>query len=301
MGARLSLQIRVGAAIAALALQAVGAGAQTCIAPPADLVSWWTGDGSTADRLGGNPGTSHGGVSFPAGMVAQSLGFNGVDGYVSVGNPASLRLSASDFTVDTWVYFTGLVSPAGPSGPCFGPGCDMALLDKIVSDGTAANRDGWRLFKQSDDRIWFCLGAPSGNGCVPDSATTVRTIAPVSAGTWYHVAAVKQTTGIRLYLNGALQEQKPLPTHVNTDSASLEIGRHSETLYTSLLYGRLDEIEIHRRALSLAEIQSIYTAGSAGKCKTAPVPALGDLALVALAILLAGTSTWAALRYRPTR
>ena len=31
--------------------------------------------------------------------------------------------------------------------------------------------------------------------------------------------------------------------------------------------GQLDEIEIHNRALSAAEIQAIYNAGSAGKAK----------------------------------
>jgi hypothetical protein len=111
----------------------------------------------------------------------------------------------------------------------------MAMVDKIVSEDFPPNRDGWRLFKQSDDRIWFRLGAGAANGCIPDSATTVRSTAAVVPGTWYHVAAIKSATGIGLYLNGALQEQKPLPAYVDTDLAGLLIGRHVEALNTSFL------------------------------------------------------------------
>jgi hypothetical protein len=80
VAARLSKLVRwrwIGAAVIALALPGA-ARAQTCVTPPADLVSWWKGDGSALDVMGANPGTLQGGVTFPAGKVGPSFCFDGV-------------------------------------------------------------------------------------------------------------------------------------------------------------------------------------------------------------------------------
>ena len=45
--------------------------AQTCIQPPAGLVSWWAGDGNANDIVGGNDGTLVNGATFAPGMVGQ--------------------------------------------------------------------------------------------------------------------------------------------------------------------------------------------------------------------------------------
>jgi hypothetical protein len=196
--------------------------------------------------------------------VDQALSLDGLDDFVTVGNPANLHLSTSDFTVDAWVNFDSLVFPPGSSsGPCFGPGCDMSIINKMDTGGP--NGDGWRLAKESDNRFWFCLGSPA-NGCDAPTSTTVVSTTIASPGVWYHVAGVKSSQAISIYVNGFLEASKPLPSFVDTDSADVLIGHY----IASLMYGRLDEVEIFNRALSSSEIQAIYNAGSAGKCKTTP-------------------------------
>jgi len=239
-----------------------------CLSPPSDLVSWWPGDGDAQDIEDGNDGTPTGGAGFGTGVVDQGFSLDGFDDFVSVGNPANLHLSTSDFTVDAWVNFDSLLSPPGsPSGPCFGPGCDMSVVNKMVtSTSFPPNRDGWRLLKQSDNRFWFCLGLPS-NGCGAGVATTVRSTTMLAPGAWYHVAGVKSSQGIFIYVNGVLEDSKPLSSFVDTDSADVLIGYYPQQ---SFMYGRIDEVEILNRALSSSEIQAIYNAGSAGKCKSPP-------------------------------
>src|SRR5581483_9842647 len=61
--------------------------AQTCIAPPTGLVSWWPGEANAYDIVGVNNGTVHPGVTFGTGKVGQAFSFNGTSGYVSI--PAS--------------------------------------------------------------------------------------------------------------------------------------------------------------------------------------------------------------------
>jgi hypothetical protein len=70
-----------------------------------------------------------------------------------------------------------------------------------------------------------------------------------------------------LYLNGQLESSKAT-TLLNTalDANGLTIGLRPGT---SVWNGQLDEIDIFNRALSLAEIQSIYYAGAMGKCAPA--------------------------------
>jgi hypothetical protein len=52
------------------------------------------------------------------------------------------------------------------------------------------------------------------------------------------------------------------------NSSPLRIGtRTADSPLTGWFQGDLDELEIYNRALALPEVQAIYNAGSAGKCK----------------------------------
>ncbi|MFH1725745.1 MAG: hypothetical protein ABII00_14135, partial [Elusimicrobiota bacterium] len=63
----------VGVSLAAVL--AVGAHAQ-CIAPPSDLVSWWTGDGTAGDFWDGNDGALMNGAAFGGGVDGQAFSFD---------------------------------------------------------------------------------------------------------------------------------------------------------------------------------------------------------------------------------
>ena len=212
-------------------------------------VSWWPGDGNADDILDGNHGTLQDGASFAAGKVGQAFSLDGIDDYVDLGNAASLQVSGGDFTVDMWVRFETL------SG-------DQSILDKMSPAGV--NADGWRLLRQGDNRIWFCLGGASGaNGCSPGAATTVRSTTQIEVGVWNHVAAVKSATAIAIYVNGVPEETKALPIFTDSHEASLRIGSNSRE--GAYLPGLVDEVDVFSRALTSAEVQDIFNAGSAGK------------------------------------
>ena len=94
----------------------------------------------------------------------------------------------------------------------------------------------------------------------------LQSISPVTVGEWYHVAAVKTLDAMALYVNGELQESKPLPVdYTDDDTSDVVIGQYPAEP-ASAMYGLVDEVEIFARALSQAEIQAIYNAGSEGKC-----------------------------------
>ena len=84
--------------------------------------------------------------------------------------------------------------------------------------------------------------------------------------TWIHVTGVRDISSgqIRIYVNGVLKGTAADGTS-GTSTFTFRIGAHSsEQLHWN---GLIDEVEVFDRALSASEIQSIFNAGSAGKCK----------------------------------
>ena len=222
------------------------------------MVSWWPGDGNANDIKDGNNGTLQNGVTFATGMVDQAFLLDGIDDFVDVGNAPNLQVSPSEFTVDAWVNFNALSHPPGENNGA--PPGDMSILDKMSPSGV--NTDGWRLIKQDDNRFWFCFGAGGDNGC-GDPAFTVFSQTDAVTGADYHVSAVKTSTIFSIYVNGVLEDTRPLPSFTDSNSTDLLIGANA--LEGAHLNGLIDEVEIFNRALSASEIQAIVNAGSAGK------------------------------------
>jgi Tol biopolymer transport system component len=234
-----------------------------CVQPPAGLVSWWPGDGIVNDIIDGNDGSLEGGATFALGKVGQAFLLDGIDDFVDAGNAPNLHVSEGDFTVDAWVFFNALAHPPGAN--IIAPQGDMSIVDKMSTSAVNGNIDGWRLLKQDDNRFYFCLGGGESDGCNDPAFTVYSTTVPMT-GVWFHVAAVKSAASFSIYVNGQLEDSRsPVPSFLDTQSANLLIG--SNALEGSHLNGMIDEVEILNRALSTAEVQAIFLAGSKGKCK----------------------------------
>jgi Concanavalin A-like lectin/glucanases superfamily/Immunoglobulin I-set domain len=92
------------------------------------------------------------------------------------------------------------------------------------------------------------------------------TVAHIPLNTWTHIAAVDDGTNLWLYLNGSLKGATPIPEGGLYPSGNdLQIG-HDPTSASTYFNGLIDEASVYSTALSAAQIQAIYLAGSAGKC-----------------------------------
>src|SRR5262245_44791135 len=74
------------------------------VAPPAGLVSWWTGDGTAADLMGVHNGTLVGGATYATGRVGQAFSFDGVNDTVVL---AGTFGGGPEATIEAWVKPTG--------------------------------------------------------------------------------------------------------------------------------------------------------------------------------------------------
>ena len=71
-----------------------------------------------------------------------------------------------------------------------------------------------------------------------------------------------------IYINGRLDSTFSSAGSITTNNEPLQIGRsQSSCCGTRFGTGLIDEVEIFNRALTAAEIEAIYDAGSAGKIK----------------------------------
>ena len=77
---------------------------------------------------------------------------------------------------------------------------------------------------------------------------------PVPLGQWIHVAATHDNETMRLFINGKECGTLERPGGINPSGASLCLGSYAPGHTTAHFIGVLDEITIHDRALSAAEI-----------------------------------------------
>jgi Lysyl oxidase/Concanavalin A-like lectin/glucanases superfamily/Immunoglobulin domain/Immunoglobulin I-set domain len=236
--------------------------AASCVSAPSGVVSWWPGDGNALDIASTNNGTLQGGATDTAtGEVGQCFSFNGTTSYVSI--PDSPALRPTNLTVEAWVLFTSLNST----------GNGLAGQQYIVfkQNTRSGNFEGYYLGKErgtGGDHFVFGVSSSAGVGVEADSGPVIAT------NVWYHVAGVRGTNFVQLYLNGQMVAQTTVTFAQNYGTEPLFFGSSGESYWDGKLNGLLDEVSLYNRALASNEIAAIFAAGSAGKCKAGQPPAV---------------------------
>jgi len=218
-------------------------GCVACVPAPSDMVSWWRGDGNADDLQNGNNGVAVNGVSYvEIGKVKQAFSFDGINDYVLVDDDSSLDVTS--VTIDAW----------------------------IKPDTVEMNQD--IAFKHTAYSLAIVQGSVSC-GVVTQLDGEFSAAAPIDADVWTHTSCTydEESGVLTLYINGDLVtvnggDVQNNPLFIST--GDFYIGGFSESLFFD---GLIDEVEIFDRALTQPEIESIYNAGAAGKCK---VPICGN-------------------------
>jgi hypothetical protein len=223
---------------------------EACGQPPAGMISWWTGDLTANDSVGGHNGTLVNGAAFAQGTVGPAFAFDGIDDYMDVPDSESLDIT-SELTIDAWM---------------------MPLESKVHRVITKWGMAGFRSYNldiTDDGRVAFYTSSDGANFFFRYTAA-----GEVPVGQWTHVAAVyKAGAHQTIYVNGVPKDiatggTEGPPSSLYNSTSPFRLARNFNDDPTPFFYhGALDEVEIFNRALTAEEIQSIYFAGSAGKCK----------------------------------
>ena len=88
----------------------------------------------------------------------------------------------------------------------------------------------------------------------------------ISTNNWHHIATVYRENGeVYFYIDGTLDRTAALRLAKYKQSAKSP--KNEKLLWARPFSGFIDELSIYNRSLSTTEIQDIFYAGSAGKCK----------------------------------
>ncbi len=223
--------------------------ATDCAPPPPGLVGCWRGESDGLDSAGTNHGVLLNGVSFDSGLVGQAFHFaSTANPRVYIPDNPALRLTNS-LSVEAWVKAN------------YG----YALLNR-GDDVTGELPYGFGFADLSSLKLSFIIHASI------DEWVWLRAPTPIPSNVWVHVAATLDgdSGAMCIYVNGQVVAQtnttvRPICPLTGANQ-SVCIGNAAGTAGFPF-DGWIDEISLYSRALTPAEIQAIYNAGSSGKCE----------------------------------
>lgn len=232
----------------------------TCESDTNGLVGWWAAEGDARNSVDGSLGQLDGGLTFVPGEIGQAFSFNGIDADVKSAPSTSLEVGRTNgFTIEAWINPSNVVQ-------------SQPLME-------------WQNGLYNGLMLWISI-PPSFGGNGPGSL--VLDLADIGVGefstppgliqpdVWQHVAATYDpTSGIAsIYVDGTLICQTNFVSIAAATSQYLWFG-YDPASTNSLTHtygaeyryaGQMDEVLVYNRALSSAEIQSTFDAGSYGLC-----------------------------------
>ena len=247
------------------------AAAQACVEPPAGLVSWWTGDGDADDIADSNPGTLLNGATFAAGKVGQAFALDGDDDTVEIAHNANLK-PAAQVTIGAWIKLTSSAIDTELAEIFRKEDGDERILLSFQPDGFCFNGGlaDFSFIGTSGTPPCLAFGLSTASGPLASGGYRefeVDGVFPtLDDGEFHHVAATYDGTERRIYTDG-------ISMGVVADSGAIGTAGTAPAYIGSLgggsefFGGLIDEVELFDRALTYAEVQDIFNAGSAGKCK----------------------------------
>jgi hypothetical protein len=182
-------------------------------------------------------GTTIEGITAP--LNNGSLGFNGTSQYLNTSLTSAFAFGTNDFTMETWIYPTSL------SGRLWYFSSDRDNVDLNGNGG-----------------IYYF-----GEGGIRNSATNTV----ITVGTWHHIALVRSSGTLTLYVNGVSVMSQSGIGYNSTANRSLDIA-YSAAQGNGYFNGRMSNFRI-------VSGTAIYT-GSTITVPTAALPVIGGTQLL---------------------
>jgi hypothetical protein len=194
----------------------------------------YTTTGTTWSDLSGNRnnGTLTNGPSFSSANMG-SIGFDGVNDYVSIPSSTSLTIEGTGLTLGAWINY------------------NLTQEDwKGVIYKASGNSTGFQLFIDSSERIAFGIITTTGFAR-PNSGVYL------SPNTWHYIVGTYDGVNMRIYEDTILRTTFAKTGTIVNANVNLDIGR---SFSTEEMPGNISQVQIYNRALSATEVLQNFNA-----------------------------------------
>jgi hypothetical protein len=242
--------------------------AQVCTPAPVSLVAWYEGENNLLDSRGGNnPVQVSNSMVYSTGKVGQAFDVQFASAQNRWDAPDNPNFNQQNLTLEAWIK-TGGISQNTDEG---------FIASKSGTDGASGYEFGIGTPAQGG-RLRFALNGGIGGADLFGTTS-------VSDNVFHHVAATYDGSVMKIYIDGVLDAQKIITITISypADHPFILYRREYGGIPSPENFlGIIDELGFYNRALSSSEIQAIFNAGSAGKCKpTATFAPSGQVAWLA--------------------
>ncbi len=251
------------------------------------LLAYYPFSGNADDSSGnGNDGTSEGATltTDRFGNANSAYGFDGSSSYIFVADPIPANLQIqNEITLSAWIFITGY--------PNNGEG-DLGMIVGSQNDGTTSGASIFIDGRTNSDgqtspagHIHFEIGNGSWHMANADAV--------VPLNQWVMVTASRKANeDAQIYYNGVLQPSTSVSWDgsITYSDAWFAIGRQKDL--GRLFTGSIDDIRIYNRALSSAEIDSLYHEDGWQPSNSLSAPVLASPATGSTGVSINPTLTW---------
>jgi hypothetical protein len=238
----------------------------TAVRAPDGIVGWWKGEYNALDTVSHTEGGVGSGANFTSGKVGIGFIFDGVSGQALLPNvPMQEFGSNQNFSVEAWIQ--AQPNPANVSGIAM-------IADKTTPAYDPGKPVGWQFYLQNGRLGFKLMQKPA-----PEENHWIASGPDLRDGKFHHVAAALDRNSInsgKLYIDGnpvltfdATQESGDL-----TAGALLSIGGSGNLGNNYYYKGIIDEVSLYGRALTDADVLSVYNAAGSGKVLAPVAPSI---------------------------
>jgi len=213
--------------------------------PTDGLIALWHLDEnngtSAVDSQGSYNGTING-AQWTSGISQSGLKFNGTDGGITIPENDDLNLTGDQISLSLWFKM----------GELGNAGCFMFHNTKYI------------VKMDNHGKVTFAIYNPTYNSITTDWSDRIIDT------DWHFIAATYNGESMKLFIDNQLMKSDIQSGNLNSRLTDVHIGNQSSIMFFD---GLMDEVAIFNRALTINEINTIYT--------TIPNPDTGDQSMVA--------------------
>jgi hypothetical protein len=210
-----------------------------------NIISYWKMDeaaGNLQDETNAHDATYNGALYSQTGKINTSIGFDGDNDYANVGHLSEIE-DGDDFTVSAWIR---------------GHAWDDGVRCTFFSGDIAGNNRSVTIRVDPADSkvemyVWNTLNV--GHTIKGGTALTAN------GATWYHVVGTYDGSNLKLYVNGSSDAVAVAHTgNLDDITGDYRIGSCGDG--SQFFHGEIDEVGLWDRAITSAEVTSLYNSGA---------------------------------------